>query len=117
MSSISNHLVRPQIQTLAGVVACLIAVPACLAAPAAPAAKTITIGVDLPLTGDEGRAGQSTLNGIGYFVQQHPTLNGFTIILDVRDDASSAPRDTAPAVKNLKAFIANPRVVALVGPI
>jgi branched-chain amino acid transport system substrate-binding protein len=117
MSSISNHLVRPQIQTLAGVVACLIAVPACLAAPAAPAAKTITIGVDLPLTGDEGRAGQSTLNGIGYFVQQHPTLNGFTIILDVRDDASSAPRDTAPAVKNLKAFIANPRVVAMLGPL
>src|SRR3979490_2569932 len=103
MSSISNHLVRPHIRILAGVVACLIAVPACLPAPGAPPANTITIGVDLPLTGDEGRAGQSTLNGIRYYVQQHPTLDGFTIILDVRDDASSTLRDTAPAVKNLKA--------------
>src|ERR1700687_6486592 len=106
MSSISNHLVRPHIRILSGVVACLIARPACLAAPAPPAAKTITIGVDLPLTGDEGRAGQSTLNGIRYYVQQHPTLDGFTIILDVRDEDSSASRDTAPGVKNLKAVIA-----------
>src|SRR4030088_1891263 len=104
MSSISNHLVRPHIRILSAVAACLIAVPACLAAPAAPAARTITIGVDLPLTGDEGRAGQSTLHGFLYFLQQAPTLQGFRIVLDVRDDAGSAPRDTAPGVKNLKAF-------------
>jgi branched-chain amino acid transport system substrate-binding protein len=117
MSSISNHLVRPHIRTLAGVVACLIAVPACLAAPAAPAAKTITIGVDLPLTGDEGRAGQSTLNGIRYYVQQHPILNGFQILLDARDDASTGVRDSAAGVRNLKAFIADKRVVAMLGPL
>ena len=121
MSSISNHLVRPHIQTLgAGVLAfllaLLLALPACLGAPAAPAAKTITIGVDLPLTGDEGRAGKSTLNGIRFFVHEHPTLNGFTIVLDARDDASSGPRDSSRGVKNLKAFIADPRVVAMLGP-
>jgi branched-chain amino acid transport system substrate-binding protein len=116
MSSISNHLVRPHIQSLAAAGATLLlAVPACLGAPAA-SAKTITIGVDLPLTGDEGRAGTSTLNGIRYFVQQHPTLDGFNIVLDVRDDASTAPRDTSRGVKNLKAFIADPRVVAMLGP-
>ena len=116
MSSISNHLVRPQIRTLAGAAATfLLAVPAC-ATPVAPPAKTITIGVDLPLTGGEGRAGLSTLNGIRYFVQQHPTLNGYTILLDARDDASNLPRDTSRGVKNVKAFIADRRVVAMLGP-
>ena len=106
MSSISNHLVRPQIRTLAVAASTfLLAVPAC-AGQAAPAPKTITIGVDLPLTGDEGRAGVSTLNGIRYFVQTHPTLDGFTIVLDARDDANSGPRDPSRGVKNIKAFIA-----------
>jgi branched-chain amino acid transport system substrate-binding protein len=116
MSSISNHLVRPHIRTLAVAVATfLLAVPAC-AGQAAPAAKTITIGVDLPLTGDEGRAGISTLNGIRYFVDTHPTLDGYTILLDARDDANSGPRDPSRGVKNIKAFIANPHVVAVLGP-
>ena len=117
MSSISNHLVRPHVQRLAAAGATLLlAVPACLSAPARPSVKTITIGVDLPLTGGEGRAGTSTLNGIRYFVQQHPTLDGFNILLDARDDASNAPRDTSRGVKNVKAFIANPHVVAMLGP-
>jgi len=116
MSSISNHLVRPHIRTLAGAAATfLLAIPTC-AIPVAPPAKTITIGVDLPLTGDEGRAGLSTLNGIRYFVQQHPTLNGYTILLDARDDASNLPRDTSRGVKNVKAFIADRRVIAMLGP-
>jgi branched-chain amino acid transport system substrate-binding protein len=116
MSSISNHLVRPHIRSLAAAgVTILLALPAC-GGPAAPEPKTITIGVDLPLTGDEGRAGQSTLNGIRYFVQENPTLNGFNIVLDVRDDAASSSRDTSRGVKNLKAFIADSRVVAMLGP-
>src|ERR1700682_2431164 len=116
MSSISNHLVRPHIRSLAAAgVTLLLAVPAC-GGPAAPEPKTITIGVDLPLTGDEGRAGQSTLNGIRYFVHENPTLNGFNIVLDVRDDAASSSRDTSRGVKNLKAFIADRRVVAMLGP-
>src|SRR5258708_12688239 len=78
MSSISNHLVRPHIQVLgagmlASLLAFLLALPACLGVPAAPVAKTITIGVDLPLTGDEGRAGQSTLNGIRFSAPHPPT--------------------------------------------
>jgi branched-chain amino acid transport system substrate-binding protein len=93
----------------------LLALPAC-GVPAAPEAKTITIGVDLPLTGDEGRAGQSTLNGIRYFVQETPTLGGYNIVLDVRDSAGANARDTSRGVKNIKAFIADRRVVAMLGP-
>ncbi|GAC1508115.1 MAG: branched-chain amino acid ABC transporter substrate-binding protein [Candidatus Dormibacteraceae bacterium] len=100
----------------AAIIAFLIAIPACVGGQAAPTPETITIGVDLPLTGDEGRAGTTTLNGIRYFVENHPTLGGHNIALDVRDDASTALRDTSRGVKNLNAFIANPHVIAMIGP-
>src|SRR5258708_33015627 len=121
MSSISNPRVRPHIQApgagmLAFLLAFLLALPACLGVPGALVAKTITVGVDLPLPGDEGRAGQSPLNGTRFFVHERPTLNGFTIVLDARDDATSGLRDSSRGVKNLKAFIADPRVVAMLGP-
>jgi branched-chain amino acid transport system substrate-binding protein len=77
--------------------------------PAAPT-KTITIGVDLPLTGAERRAGMTTLNGINFFVQRHETLDGFTIVVDARDDAGGG-------LKNATAFIANHRVLAMIGPL
>jgi branched-chain amino acid transport system substrate-binding protein len=76
--------------------------------PAVPA-KTITIGVDLPLTGAERRAGLTTLNGINFFVRHHPTLNGFTILVDAHDDS-------AGGLLNVNAFIANPHVVVMIGP-
>lgn len=82
---------------------------------AAAAAKTITIGVDLPLTGTAQRAGQSTLNGVRFFVQRHPTLDGFTIAVDARDDAGTN-RDPSRGAANLEAFIANPQVLAMIGP-
>jgi branched-chain amino acid transport system substrate-binding protein len=83
---------------------------------AAVAAKTITIGVDLPLTGAEQRAGMSTLNGVRFFVQRHQTLDGFTIALDARDDAGKTGRDPSQGDANLQAFIANPQVLAMIGP-
>jgi branched-chain amino acid transport system substrate-binding protein len=83
--------------------------------PAGPA-KTITIAVDLPLTGNEKRAGQTTLNGINFFVHRHQTLDGFNILVDARDDATAVGQDTARGVQNLKAFIANPNVLAVIGP-
>lgn len=80
------------------------------------AAKTITIGVDLPLTGAEQRAGMSTLNGVRFFVQRHQTLDGFTIAVDARDDAGKTGRDPSQGDANLQAFIANPQVLAMIGP-
>jgi branched-chain amino acid transport system substrate-binding protein len=97
--------------------ALLLALPACTGDSAgATPDKTITIGVDLPLTGVEGRAGTSTLNGVRFFVSRHPVLDGFTITVDARDDPAGASRDTGAGVKNLQALIAEPRVVAVIGP-
>jgi branched-chain amino acid transport system substrate-binding protein len=115
---VDNHPVRSLLT--ASAVACgalLLALPACSGdTTGATPDRTITLGVDLPLTGVEGRAGRSTLNGVRFFVQRHPVLDGFTIILDPRDDPASAARDTAPGLKNLESLIAQPRVLAIIGP-
>src|SRR5450759_1440013 len=78
--------------------------------------RTITLGVDLPLTGSEGPAGISTLNGVRFFVHRHPTLDGFNIAVDARDDGVGARGDGSRSVQNLHAFIANPQVLAMIGP-
>ena len=78
----------------------------------APAGKTLRIGVDLPLSGGESRAATPALNGIRYFVQTHPTLDGFTIQLETTDDAADPKR----GVSNVNRFLTEAGVVAMIGP-
>jgi len=114
-----NHPVRSLLR--ASALACttlLLALPACSGdAGGTPPARTITIGADLPLTGAEGQAGTSTLNGVRFFVQSHPTLDGFTIAVDAHDDPAVASRDTARALQNIQRLIAEPGVLAMIGPV
>ena len=113
-----NHPVPSLLRVSA--VACatlLLALPACSPDGAgASAPKTITIGVDLPLTGAEGQAGTSTLNGVRFFVHRHPYLDGFGITVAARDDPYSPTRDPARGVQNLQGLIADPGVLAVIGP-
>jgi branched-chain amino acid transport system substrate-binding protein len=115
---VDNHPVRYSLK--ASAVACgalLIALPACSGdSPGATPDRTITIGVDLPLSGIEGHAGTATLNGVRFFVQRHPVLDGFTITIDARDDPAGASPATARSLVNLDALIAQPRVLAIIGP-
>src|SRR5690242_10589085 len=69
---------RPRL-AIAGAVALLLATACATSAPAAPAPPTLRIGVDLPITGREARAAVPALNGIRFFVQTHPTLDGFNV--------------------------------------
>ena len=102
---------------MAACMALLLCAAACSGGGNVPTApKTITIGVDLPLTGAAQRAGQSTLNGVRFFVQRHQVLDGFNITIDARDDAGATGRDPSRGAANLQAFIANPRVLAVIGP-
>ncbi|MEO8745451.1 MAG: branched-chain amino acid ABC transporter substrate-binding protein [Candidatus Dormiibacterota bacterium] len=112
-----NFTVRPAWTiTAAACAAFLIALPACNVVGAGPpAADTIKIGVDLPLTGPEGRAGRGALNGIRFFVHQHATLDGLSVAIDARDDTST-PTNADRGLQNLQAFIADPHVVAMIGP-
>jgi branched-chain amino acid transport system substrate-binding protein len=115
---VDNHPVPSLLRPFA--IACgalLLALPACSGDNAgATPDRTITIGVDLPLTGVEGPAGTATLNGVRFFVLRHPVLDGFTISVDARDDPGGASQATAPGLRNLESLIAQPRVLAIIGP-
>jgi branched-chain amino acid transport system substrate-binding protein len=80
------------------------------------AANTIRIGVDLPLSGVEGHAGTPVLNGVRFFVQQHPAVDGFNVVISARDDAVNGVHDAQLGVGNVQAFIADPLVFGMIGP-
>jgi branched-chain amino acid transport system substrate-binding protein len=79
-------------------------------------AKTIKIGVDLPLSGDEGQAGLPTLNGVRFYVHLHPVLQGFNIEVSARDDAVKGVHDAKLGAQNFSDLIADPQVIGIVGP-
>jgi branched-chain amino acid transport system substrate-binding protein len=94
----------------------LAVVAACSSASPQPTTKVLRIGVDLPLTGAEARAAMPAMNGVRFYVQTHPTVAGFTIVLDERDDASGAAADPARGVSNVDSFLSDASVVAMIGP-
>jgi branched-chain amino acid transport system substrate-binding protein len=79
-------------------------------------APVIKIGVDLPLSGAEARAAVPALNGIRYYVQQHPTVDGFTIVLSESDDSTGGLPDPNRGAENVRAFLQDPLVAAIIGP-
>ncbi len=92
--------------------ASLLAVAGCTSGPT----RVLKIGVDLPLSGQEGRAGSPALNGIRFFVQKHPTISGFTVVVDARDDAVNGMHDAQQGVRNIQALLKDPLVIAVIGP-
>jgi branched-chain amino acid transport system substrate-binding protein len=78
--------------------------------------KTIKIGVDLPLSGDEGQAGIPTLNGVRFYINQHPLLDGFKVEVSARDDAVKGVHDAKLGAQNFSDLIADPQVLGIVGP-
>lgn len=79
-------------------------------------ARTLHIGVDLPITGPEARAAIPALNGMRFYVQQHPQLDGFTVRLVVSDDAAGGAPSAERGAANVRAFVADPLLVAMLGP-
>lgn len=94
--------------------ALLAAVSACTLGGGGGPSRTLTLGVDLPLTGALARAGLSTLNGVRFFVSSHPTVGGFSVTIDARDDASAGA--TGRAATNMQSFIGEQDVLAAIGP-
>lgn len=98
--------------------ACMLLTWACgLGGTAAePARPTLRIGVDLPLSGAEKRAAVPALNGIRFYVKQHPTIAGFPVDIVALDDARGGRSNPQQGVSNLEAFIADANLVAMIGP-
>src|SRR5690348_1677375 len=67
-------------------------------------AHVIRIGVDLPLSGAEGRAGSPALNGIEFFVHQHPSIDGFNVEVVARDDAVGGLHNPVQGEMNVKSL-------------
>jgi len=78
--------------------------------------KVIEIGVDLPLAGADGRAGTPVLNGVQFFVDRHPTVDGFTVQIAVRDDSVDGADNPSKGASNVKALAGDPLVLGVVGP-
>ena len=95
--------------------------PAGSAAPAAAGSGgTIKIGVDLPVSGADAAIGVPTQNGAVLAIEQ-ANKNGFiggTFKLEASllDDAVQGKHDPAAGAQNVKTFIADSAVLAMIGP-
>jgi branched-chain amino acid transport system substrate-binding protein len=62
------------------------------------------------------RAALPALNGIKFFVQQHPTLAGFQVSIVPLDDTDGGRPNAERGILNLESFIGDPNLVAMIGP-
>jgi branched-chain amino acid transport system substrate-binding protein len=85
-------------------------------APAGPSGPQLHLGVDLPLTGGEARGAVPALYGVRFFVETHPTLDGFNVSLKSADDASNRVPNPNRGAANVRAFLDDPNLVAMIGP-
>jgi branched-chain amino acid transport system substrate-binding protein len=89
------------------------------AVPATAQDKTLTIGVDAPLSGGEVVNGQPVQFGVQLAVDQANAaggVGGFQLKVDAKDDAVNGVHDPGQGTQNVNAFVADDSVVAMVGP-
>ena len=79
---------------------------------------TITIGVEMPLSGTEGSQGQPILKGVRYAVTQAGgSINGFTLKVQDFDDAVNGTHDPQKGAQNVTSMIGDPSILGFVGPL
>lgn len=81
---------------------------------------TITIGIDLPLSGADASDGVPTANAIKLAVKDADDGNlvpGFTLRTDVRDDAVNGVHDPQRGISNFGAFVDDPTDLGVIGPL
>jgi branched-chain amino acid transport system substrate-binding protein len=80
---------------------------------------TIKIGIDLPLSGADAATGIPTRNGSVMAIEETDAKGapgGITFVAYDLDDAVQGAHDPAQGAQNVKSFIADPAVLAMVGP-
>jgi len=77
---------------------------------------TIVIGIDLPESGGEASNGVPTMNGVKFAVQQIKSVKGFKLDTVNFDDAVNGVHDPQKGAQNVNQMLANPDVLAMVGP-
>lgn len=83
-----------------------------------PAGTSIKIGIDLPLSGADTFAGQTTANGALLAIDQAKANvpSGFTLVSSVLDDAVQGVHSAQQGATNTRTFIADPSVLGMIGP-
>jgi branched-chain amino acid transport system substrate-binding protein len=103
----------------AGTLATLLTATLLPGAAASAAGGTITIGVDFPLSGADAADGGPAANGVILAVEQankRGLPGGFRLATSVLDDAVQGKHDPAAGAQNVKTFIADSSVLAMIGP-
>jgi branched-chain amino acid transport system substrate-binding protein len=107
-----------------GVVARLLTAAAWLAALCGCAnsstpSDVIKIGIDLPVSGADASSGIPTQNGAVLAIEQANASGlpgGLKLAADALDDAVQGVHDPAQGAQNVKTFISDPSVLAVLGP-
>ena len=84
--------------------------------------KTLSVGLDAPLTGSEAEEAIGEMDGALLAIEEANSKHlvpGYTLIPIQRSDATTTAGgyDPAQAAANARTFVANPSVVAIVGPV
>ena len=85
------------------------------AASAAAGGVDVKIGIELPLSGADLPNGEPTLNGVKLALAQIP-VPGFTVTLNVQDDAVNGVHDPQQGAKNVSTLVNDATVMGVVGP-
>jgi branched-chain amino acid transport system substrate-binding protein len=89
------------------------------AAASGPSKGTIKIGTELPMSGAETANGEPTANGVKLAIKQTNAkggVAGYTLDINVQDDAVNGAHDPQQGAKNMQTLIADAAVVGVVGP-
>lgn len=81
--------------------------------------KTVTIGVDLPLSGGEAPNGEPTQKGIELAVKEanaNGGVGGYQVKLSIKDDAVNGVHNPDQGATNVQQLVSDENVVAMVGP-
>ena len=82
--------------------------------------NTVTIAVDLPLSGADASDGVPTANAVRLAVKDAndgKLVPGFQLAVDVRDDTVNGVHDPAKGAQLFKEFVANQTVLGVIGPL
>lgn len=86
---------------------------------ASTGAKTIKIGIDLPLSGADAATGIPTRNGAVLAIEEANAKGvpgGYTFAAYDLDDAVQGAHDPAQGAQNVKSFVADDAVLGTIGP-
>jgi branched-chain amino acid transport system substrate-binding protein len=102
-----------------GLVSAALAVTLAACSGNATSSSTITVGIDLPLSGGDASVGRSTLNGMLLAIDEANKKGlpgGFTLQADQLDDAVAGVHSPQQGVANVRTFVSDPSVLAVLGP-